>query len=162
MAEMESNVSWKKQILHLLFWLFVCFAVAGTGSWATSSSVNTWYQQLERPSWNPPNWIFPVVWTTLFAMMALAASRVSARCGWDRSLTWFLIHLGANLLWSFLFFYFQQIHWAAVEIFVLLGLIGWTAWLFGRRDFWAGVLMVPYFLWVSFASFLNLTIASLN
>lgn len=158
--EAPSNRSWF--VFQLAFWLVVCFLVAGLGSWATADGVKTWYQDLNRPSWNPPDWVFPWVWTTLFAMMAISAARITARRGWDRSVYVFLIQLGLNLLWSFLFFYFRQMFLAGVEIVLLVLAIGVTTYLFYLRDRLAGLLMLPYLVWVSFASFLNWTIVLLN
>lgn len=135
------------------------------GSFFTASSVKTWYTVINKPSWNPPSWVFGPVWITLYAMMGIAAGLV-----WNkRSLPearialWFYgIQLVLNALWSILFFGLKNPGLAFVEIIVMLVLIIITTVLFWRINTWAGVLMIPYIAWVSFASFLNFNIWRLN
>ncbi len=146
-------------------WLLLCFAVAGIGGAATSSSVGTWYQELQKPSWNPPSWVFGPVWTALYAMMAVAAwlvwrqPRTNERSG---ALWAFGAQLGLNLLWSCLFFGLRSPGWALVEIAVLWMAIAFTIGLFRRLSRPAALLMAPYLAWVSFATVLNFTIWTLN
>lgn len=156
------SAGWGTWLAHLGFWLVICFGAAALGSWATAEAVSTWYQDLNKPAWNPPDWIFPIVWTTLFAMMAISASRISARYPMDRSLIGFLIQLVLNVTWSFLFFFHGWLLAASVEIFILLIAILITAFCFWKRDRWAGLLLLPYAAWVGFASFLNVTLVLLN
>ncbi len=153
------------QVLGLAAWMAICFVAAGVGSGFTASEIGSWYTQINKPTWNPPNWIFPVVWTTLFAMMGISAWlvwRQYPRTKVARALAVFLLQLALNVFWSILFFGLHQVVWAGIEILVLLLAIVATirfSWPISRPAAW---LLVPYALWVSFASYLNWTIVSLN
>jgi len=143
--------------------LAACFGVSIIGGLLTSTSVGTWYQAIERPSWNPPGWLFGPVWLTLYAMMAVAVWDVwrSPRSS-SRALTLFGIQLGLNLAWSAVFFGLRSPGLALIEITLLIFFIAATT-----REFWrirkrAALLMIPYLLWTSFASALNATIWWLN
>lgn len=153
------------QSVGLGAWLALTFAAAALGNWATLSSVDGWYQTLERPSWTPPDWIFAPVWTALYAAMAVAAWLVWRQHGWAaarRSLTLFVVQLALNVLWSVLFFGLRQPAWALAEIVVLWLLIAATTVAFWRRSRAAGSLLVPYLAWVAFAAALNFEFARLN
>jgi len=152
--------------MGLVVSIAICFLAASIGGFATSSSVSSnWFVELNKPSWNPPNWIFGPVWSVLYLMMAVAAWLVWKQSGFAKSrlaLGWFAFHLLLNILWSVLFFGLQQPGWAAIEIVVLWISIAVSIGLFYRHSKLAAALMVPYVLWVSFATFLNFTIWSLN
>lgn len=151
--------------LVLLGFIGLTLIAGALGSTATASSVGTWYQELAQPSWNPPRWIFGPVWTTLYLMMAVAAWRVWRHTEHPlrrRALALFFAQLVLNTLWSFLFFGLRSPGLALAEIFVLLAAIGATGFHFWRIDRPAGVLWLPYVLWVSFATVLNGTIWWLN
>ena len=143
----------------------ICLGVSALGSWITQASVNDWYQTLKKPLLNPPNWLFAPTWITLYVMMAVAAWRV-----WIRSrsrarrtaMLAFAIQLTLNLTWSFLFFGAKSPGLAAIEIFALWIAIIASLIIFWRIDRLAGWLMCPYLLWVTFASYLNISIFSLN
>ncbi len=146
--------------------LGVCFAVAGLNGAVTAGAVDGWYRQLAKPVFNPPDWLFPPVWNVLFALMAVAAWRI-----WERvpagvlrrtALALFALQLGANLLWSVLFFGLQQPGAALLELVVLEALVVITAVVFWRHDRVAGLLLVPYALWGGFAGALNAGIWWLN
>ncbi len=145
--------------------LLICFAVAAVGGAVTATSVNDWYQNLEKPWFTPPDWVFAPVWTALYALMAVAGWRVWRESGFAQArwaLLAFAIQLGLNLGWSLLFFGSNLIGAALVEIVVLLGAIVGTTVLFAKRDRLAGVLLVPYALWVGYALVLNASIWILN
>jgi translocator protein len=136
------------------------------GAIFTRESVMTWYQKLIKPSFNPPAWVFAPVWTGLFFLMGLAfyiiwvsSENIARR---NTALTIFCVHLGVNTLWSFLFFGLRSPFWAFIDIMVLLSLIIVLVRLFWSLDRWAGIMLVPYLLWVAFASFLNYEIGCLN
>jgi translocator protein len=141
--------------------------IAGAiGSIATRDSVQTWYPTLERPAWTPPDFVFGPVWTVLYLLMGVASWRVWRR-GWRRrdvrlAIYLYLAHLPLNVLWSFIFFRWHRIGWAAVEIVVLLLAIAIVTWRFGRVDRIAGALLVPYLAWVAFATALNVRIWQLE
>jgi tryptophan-rich sensory protein len=148
--------------LGLLGWLALAFGAATLGA---LFGPGDWYGALRKPAWNPPGWIFAPVWTVLYASMGVAAwlvwSRVGAR-GRGRALGLFLVQLGLNALWSPLFFGLQSPGWAFVDISLLwLALVG-TVVVFWQVRPSAGLLLLPYLVWVSFASALNLAIWRLN
>jgi len=136
------------------------------GSFFTVNSVNTWYTTLNKPSFNPPNWIFGPVWVTLYALMGIASYLVWQKRG-DSSLVKialivFFIHLLFNALWSIVFFGIQNTAWAFVVIIIPWIMIVALIFLFYKIDKRAAYLLVPYLLWVSFASLLNFSIWKLN
>lgn len=154
-----------RQVLVLFAFVAVCLAIGAIGGAVTSTSVGTWYQQLRKPSFNPPDWVFGPVWTVLYIAMAVAAWRVWRRLGLGdarHALSLFAIQLLLNLAWTILFFGFQQIGLALVEIVVLFAVIVVTAIAFWRRDSGAGLLFVPYLGWVGFAALLNASLWRLN
>jgi tryptophan-rich sensory protein len=142
-----------------------CFAAAGIGSVATARSVSTWYQELAKPPFSPPDWVFGPVWTVLFVMMAVAAWLVWRRRGLRGGavpLTLFGVQLALNAAWSWLFFGFQLPGVAFVELIVLWVAIAATLVAFWRTSRAAGLLLAPYLLWVSFAAALNFAFWRLN
>ena len=154
-----------RDLLGLGGFVAVCAAVSGLGGAVTATSVDTWYQALEKPAFNPPDWLFPIVWTILYVMIAIAGWRVWRRAPIDvtrRALAVFAVQLGLNLGWSFLFFGLQQIGIALAEIVVLFLAIAANAVLFWRIDRWAGTLLVPYLVWVAYATVLNAALWLLN
>ena len=159
----ETGAGAGKDWLVLLGLLALCFAVAGIAGRVTATSVATWYPTLAKPWFTPPGWLFGPVWSVLYAMMALAAWLVWRRAGWrSPALGMFFVQLALNLAWSVLFFGLQLIGAALAEILLLLALIAATTWAFWRIDRRAGLLFVPYLLWVGYASLLNGAIWLLN
>lgn len=125
-----------------------------------------WYDALIKPALNPPSWIFSPVWTVLYIMMAVSAFLVWKK-GWKRkevrlALAMFGVQLALNLIWSPLFFGLQNPLLALVDIIVMLAAIIWTIILFYKLSRPAAYLLIPYFLWVSFATYLNFSIWWLN
>ena len=150
--------------LGLVVFLALCLEAAGLGAIATTPE-DVWYQTLEKPSWNPPGWVFGPVWTTLYVLMAVAAWLVWKSEGLKSSampLTLFGFQLLLNVAWSWIFFRLHQPGWAFAEILVLWFAILATTVAFFRRSRLAGGLMVPYLAWVSFASVLNFAIWQMN
>jgi len=146
-------------------WLAAVVAVAALGGMATASSVGTWYTTIAKPSWNPPSWLFGPVWSLLYLMMAVAASLVhltgegTAR---RNALTLFVVQLALNGLWSWCFFAARSPLLGLIDIAALLVALFLTMLAFLRVSCAAMFLLVPYFLWVSFAAILNGTIWWLN
>ena len=143
----------------------ICLGVSLLGGWITQTSVNDWYQTLKKPHLTPPDWLFAPTWITLYVMMAVAAWRVWTRAtshARRKAMSAFAIQLTLNLAWSVLFFGAKSPGMAAIEIFAL-----WIAIIISLIIFWhidrlAGWLMCPYLLWVTFASYLNVSIFVLN
>lgn len=136
------------------------------GALFTARSVQTWYTTLQKPSFNPPSWLFGPVWTVLYLLMGIAAYLVWAK-GWTvpgvkTALFVFALQLVLNSLWSILFFGVRQPGWAFMEIVVLWAAIAVTIVLFWNISRTAAFLLVPYILWVSFAAVLNYSLWRLN
>jgi tryptophan-rich sensory protein len=145
-------------------WLLLTFVFAAIGAYA-SSQAGAFYMQLDRPAWAPPAWLFGPAWSLLYLLMAIAAWRVqrAAPAGGARSeLTLYVVQLAANALWTWLFFAWHRGAWAFVEILVLWMLIVATLLAFWRRDRVAGLLLLPYIAWVSFATCLCYSIWQRN
>lgn len=145
------------QALGLLVWLALAFAAAAIGAVATVDA-GSFYSQLVRPTWAPPGWAFGPVWTVLYLLMAIAAWLVWREQGaGDRrlALTLFMVQLGANALWSWLFFAWRNGALAFAEVLVLLALIAATVAAFWRVRRLAGVLLLPYLAWVCLATALT-------
>ena len=125
----------------------------------------TWYAELAKPAWNPPNWIFAPVWTFLYILMGVAAWVCWLRAGWERgraALAVFVLQLVLNFTWSWIFFGTHRMGWALVEIVILWSAILLTILLFARKSVTAAALLVPYLLWVTFAAVLNAALWHLN
>lgn len=145
----------RSQVLGLLAWLAVVFAAAGVGALA-SIDAESFYGQLNRPSWAPPASVFGPVWSTLYALMGVSAWLVwRAREAPQRALRLFVGQLAANALWSWLFFAWHEGALAFIEVLVLLMLIAATIVSFWRLSRIAAALLVPYILWVGFACVLT-------
>jgi len=154
-----------RDVLGLFAFIILCLTVSGIGGIITATSVDTWYQTLEKPPFNPPDWVFAPVWTALYILMGIAAWRVWRLRSFEvtgKALTVFAVQLGLNLAWSFLFFGFQRIDLALVEIVILLCTIITNMVMFWRIDRLAGLLFVPYAVWVTYATVLNASLWLLN
>ncbi|HSV95016.1 MAG TPA: TspO/MBR family protein [Spirochaetia bacterium] len=140
--------------------------VAGfLGSIFTTPAVKDWYLVINKPVWNPPSWLFGPVWTTLFIMMGIALYLVWSTKMSNKicmALKLFGAQMVLNILWSVFFFGMKDFWLAFGEIIVLWIFIFATIVSFGKVNKTAAWLLVPYIMWVSFASYLNFTIASLN
>lgn len=138
--------------------------IAGT---VTQTSVTTWYPTLNKPSFTPPNAVFPIAWSTLYVLMGVAAALVWARIDFEKELvkkglTFFAIQFALNMLWSYLFFGLKNPMIALIEIVLLWLMIYETWFVFRKIDKIAGMLMIPYLLWVTYATALNGAIWWLN
>ncbi|MCZ4244853.1 TspO/MBR family protein [Pedobacter punctiformis] len=152
--------------LALILSIALTLGIGALGGWATAQSVKTWYPILNKPSFNPPNWVFPYAWTTIYILIGIAAYLVWMKrdkiVHFPRTVAIYLIQLVLNLSWSFIFFYLHEIGFALAEIILLLLVILINAYVFYKIDKWAGLLFIPYILWVTFASFLTYNIFILN
>lgn len=151
--------------VSLIPFVVVCYAAAGIGSRITRSSVNTWYQELHRPEWTPPRWMFAPVWTILYLLMALSAWLVWRDSAWATSrsaLLLFAIQLVLNVMWSVVFFGLRQVGFAFGEILLLWMMVIATAVSFLSISLLAAWLLIPYLGWIGFASYLNFRIWQMN
>lgn len=153
-------------ILKLIISLAIPLAIGATSGFFTVSGVESWFQTINKPTWNPPNWIFGPVWTTLYVMMGIAffiiwKSEIRSELK-KSAIVLFAVQLVLNFFWSFIFFNQHEIGWALVEIIIMWFFILFTIFAFGNISKTAAWLMVPYISWVSFATILNYTIWQLN
>lgn len=154
----------RQDIPGLVGWLAVSFAAAALGGFA-SAEAGDFYGRLARPPWAPPGWLFAPVWTVLYLLMGMAAWLVWRERGARKvgtALTLFLVQLGANALWTWLFFVWRLGALAFGEILVLWVLILWTIAAFWRVRPLAGTLLIPYLAWVSFAAALTFSVWQRN
>ena len=154
-----------------MVWMKLLITVAASliagwiGSVFTMDAIASWYAALDKPPLTPPNWIFGPVWTALYVMMGLAAGLVwqaKGAPGKGFALGLFFAHLFVNAMWSIVFFTFESPGWALGVIGLLLLMIVALLVLFERHSRTAAYLLIPYLLWVSFASYLNAGIWWLN
>jgi benzodiazapine receptor len=148
-----------KKFLRLIFAIIICHAAGIVGSFFTVSEIDSWYSFLEKPSFSPPNWIFAPVWLTLYTLMGVTLYLI-----WQNKKirTLFLLHLVFNAAWSILFFGFHWVLFAFVDIIILTGMIALLIVLSQRVNRKVPYLLLPYFLWVCFASVLNFYLYVLN
>jgi tryptophan-rich sensory protein len=156
----------KGDVLKWVVSILVCQLAGVIGGLFTASSVDTWFATLMKPAFNPPNWIFSPVWITLYVLMGMALFIVWRQGlqteGVKSALTVFGLQLALNTLWSLLFFGLKMPLLAFIEIIVLWCLILITLLKFKKISGLAGLLLVPYLLWVSFAAVLNFFLWNLN
>lgn len=154
-----------KNLYKLIISLVTPLLVGYFGSLFTSTSLDSWYPALKKPIFNPPNWIFAPVWTTLFILIGLSFYLIWKK-GYSKeskpAFFVYFIQLFFNLLWSFFFFGLKSPFLGLLDIIVLLIFIIINIYLFYRISKISAYLLVPYLLWVSFASILNLSIFILN
>lgn len=155
-----------RNAVKLIIAIVVCEIAGIIGSLFTVSAIPTWYATLVKPVLNPPSWVFGPVWTTLYALMGIAAFLIW-RQGLDRkdmrkALGVFLLQLVLNVIWSIIFFGLHSPSWAFVNIVALWLAIIWTMTMFYKISRPAMWLLLPYILWVSFASYLNFMLWILN
>ena len=146
-------------------WILIAEAVGGLSGWLTRRGAQQYDETIAKPPLSPPAWVFPVVWTLLFALMGIGAARIWMRqpsLRRTRALELFAVQLGFNFFWSIIFFNFQQFGLALLWLLILWALIVWMILAFRRVDRPAALLQIPYLLWVSFAAYLNLGVWLLN
>ena len=156
----------KKKLTYITISVAICLIIGFLSGFATQSSVSDWYVTLNKPSFNPPNWIFGPVWTLLYILMGIAAGIVWAKGFyhiWVKTALYnFGFQLLFNALWSVVFFGFKNPFWALLVILFLLALILVTIKWFNVVSRTAAYLLIPYFLWVCFATILNYKIWEMN
>lgn len=156
----------KTKIFKFLLAILICQAAGLVGFIFTRPAISSWYMGIEKPSFNPPNWIFAPVWTLLFLLMGISLYLVWKK-GWQEKIVRsaifvFSAQLILNIVWSLLFFGLKSPFFAFVEIIILWLAIFLTIIKFNKVSSTAGLLLLPYIIWVSFAAFLNFFIWRLN
>lgn len=152
----------RNHILALVVLLVVCLAIAGLGGLVTTPNIPNWYAGLVKPSWTPPSWVFGPVWTALYLSMAVAAWLVWRQGNARVPMILFGIQLTFNALWSWLFFGLHNPGAGLIGIVLLWIAIVATTVVFWRRSRWAGILFLPYLVWVTFAAALNFAVWRAN
>ena len=155
------------KISRIAIVVIICLAVGYLSGMVTRASITTWYPTLVKPSFNPPNWIFAPVWTSLYVMMGVAAGLIwnqitTQKSAVTKALQIFAIQLILNALWSYLFFGLHNLMLATIEVVLLWLMIFETYSQFAKINKTASYLMLPYLAWVSFASVLTASIWWLN
>jgi len=154
-----------KTLIRLIACFALCFAVAGLGALATTPKIATWYAALNKPSFTPPNYVFPIAWNILYALMAVSLWRLwqAGEIGMrNRAITLFLLQLAVNLAWSWIFFGAESIRGGLATILALDLLVIWTIYAAWQVDRIAAALLLPYLLWIGYATALNAGIVRLN
>ena len=155
-----------KKLPKIIIAVAVCLGIGFFSGFATQSSIDSWYETLNKPAFNPPNWIFAPVWTLLYILMGIAAGIVWSKGFYHKwvktALYHFIFQLLFNGLWSIVFFGFRSPGFALIVILVLLVLIVLTYKWFKIVNSTAAYLLLPYLLWVGFATILNFSIWQLN
>jgi benzodiazapine receptor len=153
-------------VIRLIICIIASFAAGGIGSLFTFKAIPTWYAGLKKPPYTPPNWVFGPIWTTLYILMGISVFLV-----WQKGLATdgamlafilFWIQLAFNALWSVIFFGMKSKEGGVIIIIVLWLLILATIIASFRVSGWAGALLIPYIVWVSIASYLNIGVWLLN
>ncbi|MFP7672401.1 TspO/MBR family protein [Marivita sp. S0852] len=145
----------------LLFGIFLaaCMAVGATGGLFPPGA---WYRQLNKPSWTPPDWVFPVTWTTLYVLMAAAGARVALSPDNALAMALWALQIAMNGLWTPVFFGLQRIKLGMIVLSLLWLSVAATLWALWQVDWIAGLMFVPYLIWVSIAAALNWSVWRLN
>lgn len=156
-----------QKILRIATVIMTCLAVGYISSIVTRENIPTWYALINKPFFTPPNWVFAPVWTLLYIMMGFAAGSVWNKIDTDeanvkKAFLFFLIQLALNALWSFLFFGLQNPFLASIEIILLWLMIFETYKQFKSIDKLAANLLLPYLVWVSYATLLTISVWYLN
>ncbi len=158
------HFSTKQQIGGLIAWLGITFIAAALGAAATANAPS-FYQALNLPSWAPASSVFAPVWSILYVMMGIAAWLVWRQAGFANArtaLTLYIIQLIFNALWSWAFFAWHQGSFALMVIVFLWLLVAATLYQFWKINRWAGGLLIPYLLWITYAGVLNLVVWQMN
>ncbi len=163
LQKMEDN-HWEK-LKPLPFFIFAVALVSGMGGFFTAPNVVQMYQNIQKPSWAPPGWLFGPVWTMIYVLIALAGWRVWIQREMHKSNTPMILYLSQlllNGLWTLIYFEFKMPLLAFVEISILFIVIVVSGIIFWKLSKFATYCMVPYGIWVGFAAILNLQIVRLN
>ena len=152
----------KNKYLSLFIILLITFLASAIGGFTTTSFKEPWYSQIILPSYNPPSWVFAPVWTLLYVMMSIAIWKIWINSFDLELLKLYFIHLFFNGTWSIVFFGFHQIGLALVNLIIIIIFIIMLMKKYLMRDRLSFYLMIPYFLWSSYALILNSSIFLLN
>lgn len=145
--------------LYFTIFLLACVAAGATGGLFPPGQ---WYRELNKPSWTPPDWLFPVAWTTLYICMAAAGARVAMLTGSGLALALWSLQIALNSLWTPVFFGLQKIRGGMIVLVMLWISVATCMVALWSVDWIAGVLFLPYLVWVTVAGALNFSVMRLN
>jgi tryptophan-rich sensory protein len=148
-------------MIYVLFAIFLtaCFAAGSTGGLFPPGD---WYARLNKPRWTPPDWLFPVAWTTLYVCIAAAGARAAVSEGNSLAMALWALQIALNGLWTPVFFGLRRMRLGLMVLGALWLSVAATLVALWQVDMWAGLLFVPYLVWVSVAGALNLAVIRLN
>ena len=152
----------KNKYLSLVLILLITFIASAIGGFTTAAFKEPWYSEVILPSFNPPSWVFAPVWTTLYILMSVAIWRIWIKFFDLKILSIYFFHLLFNATWSIVFFGFHQIELALINLIIILIFIIVLMKIYLNKDKLSFFIMVPYFLWSSYALLLNTVIVILN
>ena len=142
-----------------LIYLIICFSAASTGALFPTGK---WYKELAKPKFNPPDWAFPIAWSLLYPLMAYAATQMSSNSDREYPMAFWTLQIVFNTLWTPVFFGLNRIRTGMIIMSCLWISVTLTVGSFYWADPFLGLILVPYFLWVTFAAILNYALLKLN
>ena len=155
----------RKHWKTVLLWVLGAEAAGALSGWLSREGTQIYQQSILKPPLSPPGWVFPVVWTLLYALMGISAARIylaPASRERSRGLNLYIAQLTVNFFWSLIFFNAQAFGFAFLWLLILWALVLWMILVFASTDTVASRLQLPYLLWLTFAAYLNLGVWSLN
>lgn len=147
------------------FWILLTEAIGALSGWLSRDGMQLYMQTVEKPPLSPLGWVFPIVWTILYALLGFGAARIwlaPASRERSRSMNLFITQLVINFFWSLIFFNLQAFGFAFLWLLLLWGLVLWMIVSFWKVDPLAAKVQIPYLLWLSFAGYLNFGVWYLN
>jgi tryptophan-rich sensory protein len=153
----------KNKYISLFSFVIITFAASAIGGFSTRISKEPWYSSINKPSFNPPDWVFAPVWTTLYIFMAVAVWLIWINQKKIKKIFYvYFVHLFFNATWSVIFFGFHQIFLALINILLIIFFIIWLIKLYLPLNKFSAYLMIPYLVWCCYAFILNLNLFLLN
>ena len=152
----------KNKYLSLFLILLITFIASAIGGFTTASFKEPWYSEIILPSFNPPSWVFGPVWTILYVFMSVAAWSTWKKTLDKKILLIYFVHLFFNAIWSIIFFGFHEIGLALIDLIIIIFFIILLMKIYFRNNLISFYLIIPYFLWSSYALILNTSIYFLN
>ncbi len=152
----------KNKYLSFILFLTITFVASAIGGFITSAFKEPWYSEIILPSFNPPSWVFGPIWTMLYIFMTIAVWIVWNKTKDKKILKIYFLHLFFNAIWSIIFFGFHNIGLALIDLIIILFFIILLMKIYYKINIISFYLMIPYFLWSSYAFILNTSIFLLN
>ena len=152
----------KNKYISFALILLITFSATGVGSFVTSNFKEPWYSELILPNFNPPSWVFAPIWTSLYILMSISAWIIWNQTSSKKFLKIYFVHIFFNAIWSIIFFGFHKVGLALVDLLLILFFILLLMKIYFNINKLSFYLMIPYFLWSSYALILNTSIFLLN